>query len=69
MAKKDVKITVMLDEEQMEMLSSVLVDSDVKLSEVVRSCIAMSLPLFIDRPSLVKIITNLPQNTNRIISG
>ena len=65
MAKKDVKLTVMVDEPTMAVLSQALINSDVNLSELVRASILFSLPTLSAMPSLIKIIPTLPNQCNR----
>ena len=60
MAKKDNKVSFFTDDEQMGQLSEALVSLDVNLSELVRACIEMSLPILLDRPALIRIIPTLP---------
>lgn len=61
MGKKDNKAIFFTDDEQMGRLSEALVSLDVNLSELIRTCIDIFLPILLERPALIKIIPTLPQ--------
>lgn len=63
--KKDQKLTVMIDEELKDRLSSIAFAGDLTPSELVRSCILVALPLLESTPSLINIIPTLPTQGNR----
>lgn len=63
--KKDIKMTVMIDEAMQADLGRLAFACDLTPSDLVRACIAMSLPVFMVRPSLVSIIPTLPTSGDR----
>ncbi len=63
--KKDVKLTVMIDEAMQADLGRLAFACDLTPSDLVRSCISLSLPVFMARPSLIAILPSLPQTGDR----
>ena len=63
--KKDVKMTVMIDESMQADLGRLAFACDLTPSDLVRSCISLSLPVFISRPSLIAILPTLPASGDR----
>lgn len=68
-AKKSEKMTVMIDEDLKRRLAEIAFACDLPASDLVRSCIILSLPVFESRPSLITIIPTLPEKQNREITG
>ena len=64
-AKKDAKLTVMIDEAMQTDLGRLAFACDLTPSDLVRSCISLSLPVFMARPSLIAILPSLPQAGDR----
>ena len=64
-AKKDQKLTCMIDEAMAADLARLAFANDLTPSELVRSCISLSLPVFMARPSLIAILPTLPQSGDR----
>jgi hypothetical protein len=64
-AKKDQKLTYMIDEVMAADLARLAFANDLTPSELVRSCISLSLPVFMARPSLIAILPTLPQSGDR----
>jgi hypothetical protein len=68
-AKKDIKMTVMIDEAMQADLGRLAFACDLTPSDLVRSCISLSLPVFMARPSLIAILPTLPTEPNREMAG
>lgn len=64
-AKKDVKLTVMIDEGMQGDLGRLAFACDLTPSELVRSCITLALPVFTERPSLISVLPTLPASVDR----
>lgn len=64
-AKKDQKLTCMIDEVMAADLARLAFANDLTPSELVRSCISLSLPVFMARPSLIAMLPTLPQSGDR----
>lgn len=67
--KKSEKMTVMIDEDLKRRLAEIAFACDLTPSDLVRSCIILSLPVFESKPSLISIIPTLPDVSNREIAG
>jgi len=63
--KKDQKLTCMIDEAMAADLARLAFANDLTPSELVRSCISLSLPVFMARPSLIAILPTLPASVDR----
>ena len=64
-AKKDQKLTCMLDESMAADLARLAFANDLTPSELVRSCITLALPVFTARPSLIQVLPTLPAMVDR----
>ena len=64
-AKKDQKLTCMIDEATAADLARLAFANDLTPSELVRSCITLALPVFTARPSLIQVLPTLPAMVDR----
>ena len=62
---KEIKLTVMIDEQLDDQLKSDMRAADVNTSDLVRACLHVGLPILRDYPSLIHIVPTVPSKTNQ----